>query len=110
MPKNDSDNSPPVLLINVADNIQVNESIRLRGKREGRKKPTSAIVSEDDFHRDSKEWRHIDRVIDFENDHYAEIIKDKEGKIVRHCREPLTKHRGRGSAKETKDKCLTAST
>jgi len=100
MRDNNSNNGPPVLLINVAENIQVNESLRLRGKRKGRKKPTSEIVSKDDFHHDSKEWRHIDRVIDFEKNDYAEIIKDKEGKTVHRCNEPLTKHRGRGSSKK----------
>ena len=100
MPNNDSDNRPPVLSINAADNIQANDSICLRGKRKGRKKPTSEIVSKNDFHHYSKEWRHINRVIDFENDHYTEIIKDKKGKIVHHCNEPLTKHRGRSSAKK----------
>ena len=100
MSNDDSDNSHPVLSINAADNIQVNGSIRLRGKRKGRKKTTSEIVSKNDFHHDSKEQRQINRVIDFENDHYTEIIKDKEGKILHYCNEPLTKHRGRGSAKK----------
>lgn len=97
---NNSDNCPPDLLINVAENIQVHGNIRLRGKRNRRKKPTSEIVSKNDFHHDSREWRHIDRIIDFENDLYTEIVKDKEGKIVRYCNEPLTKHRGRGLAKK----------
>ena len=100
MPKNKLDKSPPSLSIDVADTIHVSENIRLRGNRKGRKKHTSQIDSKDDLHRDSGEWVHIIRVIDWENYHYTETIKTQRGDIIRNCNEPLTKHQGRGSAKK----------
>lgn len=44
-----------------------------------------------------------ERLIDWGNDRYKEVVTDPEtGIIVHHCEEPLSKHRGHGSAKKTK--------
>ena len=63
-----------VLSINVADDIGVRELTKLRGKRQGRKKPTSEIVVGYDLHRKSGEWRTLSRVIDWENDGRDELL------------------------------------
>ncbi|MCP3677931.1 MAG: hypothetical protein GY721_10200 [Deltaproteobacteria bacterium] len=97
---NKVETNPSDLEIKVHDDVKIRENIRLRGKRNGQRKVTSQIESKDDFHRDANEWRHIDRVIDKENNHYKEIIKDENGSLVRQCEEALTKHQGRGSAKK----------
>jgi hypothetical protein len=56
----------------------------------------------DDLHRDTGQWRRVTRVIDYENDAYFEHIEDHDGNVVRHVDEPLSQHRGRGSAKHSK--------
>lgn len=44
--------------------------------------------------------RHHERLIDKENDKYVEVVKDRAtGEVVHQCKEPLTAHRGHGSAK-----------
>ena len=52
----------------------------------------------------SQERRHIDRVIDWENDRYQEIIKGAGGEIMRQVDEPLSNHTGKGSSKRKKGK------
>jgi hypothetical protein len=43
----------------------------------------------------------LERVIDRAKNWYKKLITDPEtGKVVHHCEEPLTDHRGHGSAKK----------
>jgi hypothetical protein len=39
------------------------------------------------------------RRIDRPNDHYVEHVETKDGTVLHHCDEPLSSHRGHGSAK-----------
>ena len=41
----------------------------------------------------------LKRFIDRANNLYVEEIKDKDGKSIKQCEEPLDKHQGHGSAK-----------
>jgi hypothetical protein len=44
-----------------------------------------------------KKTRHVD----YEKDRYFEHVEDADtGEVIRHCDEPLTEHRDRGSAKK----------
>jgi len=44
---------------------------------------------------------HLERLIDRENDWYAETVTDPEtGEIVHECKEPLSEHQGHGAAKK----------
>jgi hypothetical protein len=45
------------------------------------------------------------RIIDRDNDSYHEIVMDPiSGKVVHECKEPLSQHRGHGSAKRKRTK------
>ena len=44
-----------------------------------------------------------ERLIDHINDKYKEVVVDENGKVIRHCEEPLSKHQGHGSAKKSND-------
>jgi hypothetical protein len=44
-------------------------------------------------------WAHVYRFIDRDDDLYLEYVHDHEGREVRRVSEPLTEHRGRGSAR-----------
>lgn len=44
-------------------------------------------------------WAHIYRFIDRDDDEYLEFVHDHEGQEIRHVRESLSEHRGRGSAR-----------
>lgn len=100
--KKKNNHNPQTLPIFVHDDINVHESVRLRDKQKGKKRPSKEVTSGLDFYRDTKEWRHIDRVIDWESNSYKETIMCPDGKIIRHCDEPLSEHRERGSAKRKK--------
>lgn len=65
------------------------------------KKPRVEHVSGDDFHRATGKWNKLERLIDGRNNRYREVIRDPEtGAVLRFVDEPLTEHRGRGSAKK----------
>ena len=50
-------------------------------------------------HNDTGTDRYIRREINREEDTYSEVVKTTDGDVVRECIEPLSQHRGRGSAK-----------
>jgi hypothetical protein len=60
-------------------------------------------LSGDDLHRKSGKWMKKERLINRAEDRYKEVITDPEtGGVVHHCDEPLSQHRGHGSAKKKK--------
>lgn len=52
-----------------------------------------------ELHRESGEVRHVVREIDRAGNRYYERITDPHGNVVREVDEPLSEHRGRGSAR-----------
>jgi len=45
----------------------------------------------------------LTRVIDKDNDYYYEHVEDCVGNVIKHQEEPLSKHQGHGTAKNTND-------
>ena len=87
--------------INYREQIEFHEQIKHKEKRKGTKKPLRESKIGDDYHSKTGKWNHREMHVDRENDDYEETITDKEtGKIIHHCKEPLSKHRGHGSAKK----------
>jgi hypothetical protein len=71
-------------------------------RKTGKRKVRGEFRTGDDLHRQTNQWNKVDRDIDRENDRYRETITDgKTGKVIRSVDEPLSSHRGRGSAKKT---------
>lgn len=82
------------------EHLTLSEWIRLKVTDENNKKQ-SQIQTGDDFHRDTRTWRKLIRVIDWGKNWYSEKIIDEKGATVfREIDEPLTDHTGRGSAKK----------
>ncbi len=78
----------------------MHDQIKGKVKRKGVKKPVQEFKVGDNLHRKSGKWYHREMYIDRENNYYREIVKDKTtGEIIHKCEEPLSKHRGHGSAK-----------
>lgn len=72
----------------------------IKRRRDGERKPYREEVDGDDFWRIGRRWMRLARTIDRENDWYSEIIIDpRTGEVVHRCEEPLSAHRGHGSAK-----------
>jgi hypothetical protein len=86
---------------NTKGSLSFRKTLRVKVRRSGAKKPTIEILKGDDFHYETGTWRKRDRVIDKEKDLYHKTIRDREtGEILYECKEPLSKHQNRGSAKK----------
>ena len=91
--------------VSVYDEVTTKERLGMKGRHRDGGKPFIEQVHGADWHRDTRTWRHIDRIIDRENDKYYEVVKDpKTGEILHECQEPLSKHRDHGAAKHKLDK------
>ena len=89
--------------VSISESIVVREKLGMKTKHEEAKKPYIESVSGDDLHRKTGKWMKLSRLIDRENNLYKEEVKDlATGDIVHRCDEPLSDHRGHGSAKRPK--------
>jgi hypothetical protein len=79
--------------------VTAREVANVLGRQAGKKKPVVEIRAGDDLSHKTEQWNHKKRVIDRENDRYLERITDAAGNVVHRCAEPLSQHRGHGSAK-----------
>jgi hypothetical protein len=91
-----------LICINIHETITVHELLRLKDRTAGGSRPFMEQVVGDDLHRKSGKWMKLQRVIDRVKKPawYSEVITDPEtGDVVHKCEEPLSEHRGHGSAK-----------
>lgn len=89
--------------VSISERVVIRGKLGVKGKRNDSKKPYVESVSGDDFHRKTGKWMKLSRLIDRENDHYREEVKDPcTGEVIHHCEEPLSDHKGHGSAKNPK--------
>jgi hypothetical protein len=73
---------------------------RSKHRQPGRKKPVREEWFGHDFFRKKQRWSVIRRTVDYEHDWYEETFIDLDtGVVIHHCAEPLSEHRGHGSAK-----------
>ncbi len=80
--------------------IKIREMVRARGKQQGTKGYVFETMRGDEFYRDQGKWVLKERMLDWKNDRYREVVTDPEtGAIIHECSEPLSEHRGHGSAK-----------
>jgi hypothetical protein len=74
--------------------------LSLKGRRPGLRRPFVELKTGQEWFRKLGRWHRLFRRIDHEADRYSERITDAEtGEVVRELEEPLSEHRGRGSAK-----------
>ena len=85
--------------MDAADRLWLGEMLGMKQKRPGEKRPILETKCGDSLFRKTNEWHKLVRVIDRHNDRYYEFITNEEGEVLRHVEEPLSEHRGRGSAK-----------
>jgi len=86
--------------INLNSQITIKSMLGLKSRRQGAKKPNAEIKTGDDLHWKSGRWMKLVRRIDRDNNRYTEKVIDLQtGKIIHETDEPLTDHRGHGSAK-----------
>lgn len=94
-----------VVLISSDEKVEVHELMDLKAKAPGRGKPFIEIRSGDELRISAEDWVHKERRIDRAGDRYDEVVTDQDGQIVHECHEPLSEHRGHGSARRTRKPC-----
>ena len=72
-----------------------------KARHSGEKQPFMEQIIGDDLHRKSGRWMKLYRLIDrtAKKWYYKRIVDPMTGRVVHECSEPLTEHRGHGSAK-----------
>ncbi|HEX3095731.1 MAG TPA: zinc ribbon domain-containing protein [Patescibacteria group bacterium] len=87
--------------VTVNEEVTIREMLHTKAKRQGEKKPFMEQKSGDDLFRKTGKWMKLLRIFDRDNDSYKELITDpKTGEIIHQKDEPLSQHRGYGSAKK----------
>lgn len=67
-----------------------------------RKNPRVTFQVGDSYWRDGEKWVKKNRLVDRDRDLYQEVVTDPEtGTVIHQCEEPLSEHRGHGSAKRS---------
>jgi hypothetical protein len=88
------------IVATLTSTAQVRSRIDTKARREGARKAFLEERSGDDLWRKFGKWMKLTRLVDRDRDRYFEHIEDPEtGEVARHVDEPLSQHRGRGSAK-----------
>jgi hypothetical protein len=87
--------------VTFTDKAEAHDSLATKARHGnvGKAKPHREAFTGFDYHRDTKEWRQVSRVVDREGDRYTERIVDAAGNVVRDVDEPLSDHRDHGAAK-----------
>jgi len=80
--------------------IELHSMLRLKGLEAGRKRPFLKAKVGDDLFRKTGEWNRVEQVVDRRNNRYKKrVVNPRTGKLQRDVDEPLTAHKGYGSAK-----------
>lgn len=90
-----------IAYVEASDSISVHESCALKGRPASGGRPFLLAVHDKlEWFRRSGRWHVVTRVVNRRDDQYHERIVDREtGSVVREVHEPLSQHRGHGSAR-----------
>ncbi len=89
-----------IIKITIEDKLEIHDNVKGKVKEKGQKKPIYEFKVGDSYHHKTGKWNHRRMEIDRKNDKYREVVIDKEtGEIIHSCEEPLSQHKGHGSAK-----------
>ena len=78
----------------------VHGKLRLKARHSTSGKPFVEMIIGNDLYRKMGKWMKLERIIDRAKDLYRKVIIDPEtGQVIHKCEEPLSEHRGHGSAK-----------
>ena len=82
----------------------VRAGLRLVGYVRSKTKWFLKLMSEPSFTRSLGQWSHRSKIENKRADEYVELVTNPEtGEVLYECREPLSQHRGHGSAKKSND-------
>ena len=90
--------------VDIVENIEMHDSMSMKARRGSTGRPFLEAKAGANLHRTSGNWMHRDLVIDRDNDRYVErIVDSKTAAVIHECKEPLSRHRGHGTAKRRRD-------
>lgn len=73
--------------------------IKMKARLGSKGKPFIESVSGDDLYRKTGKWNILNRIFNRDKDEYSETVTDPDtGEVIHECEEPLSQHRGHGSA------------
>lgn len=94
-----------VISVSITEKVTIYEGLGVKGKRPSQKKPFIEEKAGPSFSHSRQKHVHRVMTIDRDNDRYMEKVTDYQSEeVIHHCDEPLSKHRGHGSAKGRKPK------
>ncbi len=89
------------LSLQIADKIGLSDETKGIGYAESRSKWFVKFHEKRELYRKTGRWHRIRRAFNKRTDQYDEVIRDDlTGELVRECSEPLSEHRGRGTARK----------
>lgn len=92
------------ITLTTSDSVELHDCIKGKVKDQrypSKKKVRQIFFQGDDQRKSDGKWMTKERSIDRDNNKYKEVVTDPEtGKVVHHCEEFLSKHKGHGSAKK----------
>lgn len=92
-----------VVSIEMDGTVTVHSKLGMKARHTQKGRPFLEQITGDDLHRKTGKWMKVQRVIGRAKNWYREIVQDPEtGEVVQQSEEPLTEHRGHGSAKSRK--------
>lgn len=75
--------------------------LRMKARNATGGRPFLERIEGDDLDRKSGKWMQFERLIDRAKNWYSEKVTDpKTGRIIHECQEPLSDHKGHGTAKK----------
>lgn len=84
----------------ITEPLVLRDHMRMKGKHLVKSRPFFEAEVGASFYSKTQEWNHLERIIDRDNNLYIEIIKNPAtGEIIKRVEEPLSDHKGHGSAK-----------
>jgi hypothetical protein len=86
--------------VTISSTMEVHSQLRLKGRHASGGKPFIEQTGGSDLHQKTGILMRLERVIDRARDWYRErVIDPRTGEVVHECEEPLSEHKGHGTAK-----------
>jgi hypothetical protein len=87
--------------VTASETVTIHDHVGIKARHGSSGTPFLESKFGDSLQHKTGEWMSREMTVDRENDRYKEIITNPEtGKVIHHCEEPLSSHRGHGSAKK----------
>lgn len=89
----------------IGDELSTHTMVQTKARHGKKSRPFLEVKKGDDLYRKTGRWMKLEMTVDRENNWHEKVVTDlRTGEIVYKCAEPLSEHKGHGSAKHGKVK------